>query len=290
MNPPTRKNDDTVQPKLTTATRQRPKWLRALGHRQAPENIRVGGHEFNHLRTFKHDSWAATAMYECHDRVIVCKFNRQQSVFGIPGRWIGLILAKRERDMLVDLHEIPNVPNHSGPIEVNGKIERTAVAHEFIKGEPLSWSSRVDDHMWSTLRQTVTALHERNIAYVDLHKLENIIIDEQGQPHLIDFQISVKLPGIWPLSTLLGILQKSDLYHLDKHEIRMGPDPDATINRPWWIRAHRLFAVPFRSARRRMLTTIGVRTVGGRAATEQFVEEGLRRKADPENQTEKKAA
>lgn len=287
-----------LQPKnIATATRvvsersakQRPPLLRALGRREPPEKIKVAGEWFVYVRTFKHDSWAATALYQRDQRLIVCKFNREQAVFGLPGRWIGRVLARRERNLLIELNDLPNIPNHSGMVTVEGRTVLTAVTHDYIAGQPLSWYTQVNDDLFPKLRETVLSLHQRNIAYVDLHKLENVIVDEYGAPHLIDFQICLKLRRIWPLTFLLDILQKSDLYHLDKHELRIGPKcdhPDANrcmdSIRPWWIRLHRLVAVPFRTARRRFLTVIGVRSVGGRAGSEQFVEEGLSRKPCPD--------
>lgn len=267
------------------STKQRPPLLRALGRRDPPETIDVAGETFHHVRTFKHDSWAATALYQRDKRLIVCKFNREQSVFGLPARWVGWLLARRERNLLIELNEVPNVPNHSGIVTVAGRVLPTAVTHEYIAGQPLSWHTRVNDAFFPKLRETVLALHQRNIAYVDLHKLENVIVDEHGAPHLIDFQICMKSRRIWPLSVVLDILQKSDLYHLDKHELRIGPkraDADTSRSienlRPWWIRLHRFVAVPVRTARRRLLVAIGVRRPGGRASSEQFVEEGLSRK------------
>jgi serine/threonine protein kinase len=191
--------------------------------------------------------------------------------------------------MLQLLSDLPNIPAGCGPVEVDGKVCPTAAAHEYVSGRPLSWFTTVDERLFVTLRQTLAVLHQRNIAYVDLHKLENIIVDEQGNPHLIDFQISVRLVRRFPVSLLLNILQKSDLYHLDKHIIRFGPDPEAPVDRPWWIRAHRLLAVPFRTARRRFLTVIGVRKQG-RANSEQFVEEGLSRKPVLERSSGRQAA
>ncbi len=266
---------------MAEPTRQRPKWFRALGHRDTPKSIETDGEAFDLVRIYKHDSWAATALYENADRQVVCKFNREQSVFGLPARWIGLFLAGRETKMLQLLQDVANVPDPCGPVRVQGKIVRTAAAHYYIEGQPLSWYSEVDESLLESLLGTVQAMHARNMAYVDLHKLENVIVDPTGQPHLIDFQISVRMWNVFPFSVLLGILQQSDLYHLEKHRVRFGPDPEAPMVRPWWIRAHRCIAVPFRTARRRLLTWMGVRQKG-RANSEQFVEEGLSRKPSPD--------
>jgi hypothetical protein len=49
--------------------------------------------------------------------------------------------------------------------------------------------------------------------------------------------------------------------------------------RPWWIRAHRCVAIPFRTFRRRLLTTLGIRSKSGHAFSEAFPEVAHRRAA-----------
>jgi hypothetical protein len=49
--------------------------------------------------------------------------------------------------------------------------------------------------------------------------------------------------------------------------------------RPWWIRAHRCVAVPFRTVRRRLLTVLGIRSRSGHAFSEAFPEVAHRRAA-----------
>jgi hypothetical protein len=125
-------------------------------------------------------------------------------------------------------------------------------------------------------------MHERRTVYVDLHKRENIIVTERGEPSLIDFQISLSWPNWLPLGPLFRIFQRSDEYHLMKHWVRCRPDQCGaslnTIQRPipWWIRAHRLVARPIRELRRKLLVRIGVRTGKGRVETEAFAEHALR--------------
>ena len=109
-------------------------------------------------------------------------------------------------------------------------------------------------------------MHDRGAAYVDLHKRENTIVGDDSRPYLIDFQIGLRLLSVWSLTVVLRILQRSDLYHLAKHRLYCRPDLcDESVfaiveNRPWWIRMHRLFAVPFRGARRWLLFLLGVRS------------------------------
>ena len=140
------------------------------------------------------------------------------------------------------------------------------------------------------LQSTLKEVHTRHIAYMDLHKRENIIVGDDGRPYLIDFQVSYLLPSSWwaritPLPWILKLLQKSDDYHCIKHIIRHSTmDPvDAkaklTAARPLWIKLHRLVAVPIREMRRRLLVLLGIRQGKGRVETEVFTEDGLRQPA-----------
>ncbi len=260
-------------------TKRRPRLFRALGEQEAPPEIQVDGAQFRHERTIKHDSWAATAVYANAQRRIVCKFNRIEPILFVPCRWLGRWLARRESAMYERLADVPNIAAGFADIYSNGEQLKNAAAHEFIEGHPLSWHDRVADDFFERLRATIEELHRRNIAYVDLNKWENIILDPSGNPWLIDFQISVKLPRFWPLGIVLKILQDVDLYHLAKHASRIRPDlyrPEDFTGCPAWIRLHRRIANPVRAFRRRLLVRLGIRRDKGKPQSEQFVEEGLR--------------
>ena len=120
--------------------------------------------------------------------------------------------------MLALLADLPNVPALRGPIRVGGKVLDNAVAHVYVPGHPLDRCDRVPDDFFPRLGRLLAAMHRRNMAYVDLHKRENILVGDDGQPYLIDFQISMVLWRRWPAETevvrgLLTLLQRSDEYH-----------------------------------------------------------------------------
>ena len=161
----------------------------------------VGGHPYRRAEILKHDSWAATAIYDGSDGRIVCKFNRRQSVFGLPMRWLGRLLARREGRMLALLADLPNVPDGCGPIRAGGRVLDNAVGHAYVPGHPLGRTERVNDEFLPRLGRLLAEMHRRRMAYVDLHKAENIIVGDDGQPYLIDFQISMALSHRWPATT-----------------------------------------------------------------------------------------
>jgi hypothetical protein len=262
------------------SARPRPRLFRALGAGEPPAAIRLRGVEYHRTEVLKHDSWAATAIYEGPAGRVVCKFNRREPVLGLPMAWLGRWLATREATMLARCADLANVPAGSGRVMVGGRVLPNAVAHEYVPGHPLMDRERVADTFFPRLRGLLAELHRRGLAYVDLHKRENVIVGDDGEPYLIDFQISVGLPSWGPLGAVLRLLQHSDDYHLDKHVARNRPDQclgRPTGRMPWSIRLHRLFAQPLRSLRRRLLVLAGVRKGRGRAETEHCPEDAVRR-------------
>ncbi len=274
------------------SARQRPAWLRALGRAEPPRRVHIGGYAYARTEIFKHDSWAATAVYKadsCADQpdTVVCKFNRVQPLFGIPLSWLGRVLAARESRALHQLAHVRDVPAPSGPIEADGRRLSNAVAHEFLEGHPLGVDERVDDDFFPRLQSLLSEIHRCGMAYVDLHKRENVLVGIDGRPNLIDFQISLQSSGriLWripPLPWLLRIFQRSDEFCLAKHVRNLRPDQLNQLGLahyakiPWWIRAHRTVAVPFRQTRRRILAWLRVRDPSGRSSTEVFPEHAVR--------------
>ena len=271
-------------------SRPRPATLRALGRSEPPAHVELDGETFHRVETLKHDSWAATAVYRSATRTAKCKFNRTQSILLVPMAWLGRLLAARERWFMDQLAGIQGIPESLGDVRVDGRPLANAVSHAWIEGHALAERERVDDRFFPTLEAILAAVHRRGVAHVDLHKRENLLVDEAGRPHLIDYQISFGLPaegrlGRFLFGGFLRLLQRCDDYHLLKHRVKHRPDQvglalaDMHRLRPWWIRAHRCVAVPFRTARRRLLTMLRIRSTTGHAFSEAFPEVAHRRAA-----------
>ena len=241
------------------------------------------------LRTiFKHDSWAATALYAAGPEAqITCKFNRVQPVFVIPMKWLGRILARREAHFLRLLGDVPLVPDDLGPVLVQGAVLENAVARRYVDGAPFRGDTTVDARFFEQLRDLLDAVHRHDMAYVDLHKRENIIVDQQGQPHLIDFQVSYSPDGRWPWNGrfaryVLRQFQEMDDYHFRKHYARclkhlLSPEERRRLLEPTsLVRWHRKLAVPLRALRRRLLTLLRLRDRSGQASSEIEPEDAFR--------------
>jgi len=177
---------------------------------------------------------------------------------------------------------LEGIPTLAGPVSAGEDVLDNAVAREYVVGHPLGNREPVDDHFFHKLERLLQGMHERRVVYVDLHKRENIIVTEAGEPCLIDFQISLLWPSWLPMGPLFKIFSRSDDYHLMKHWSRCRPDQcgfgheELEERKPWWIRVHRQVARPVRELRRRILVKVGVRSGRGRVETEVFAEHALR--------------
>lgn len=268
-----------------SSVRARPRLLRALGDAGPPDRVEIGGCPYDRIRTFKHDSWAVTALYCGTESKMICKFNRCQPIFGLPMRWLGRLLASRESRAIRHLADVPEIPTGGGDVVADGQTLDHACAHQFIEGHPLSRNEQVNDLFFSRLQTTLATMHKRGYAYVDLNKRDNIIVGNDGIPYLVDFQIHFAAPTwqpakilTWPL---LRAFQRADNYHLLKHQFHHRRDQliDSQAglqrSRPLPIRLWRLISTPFQATRRRLLVLMRVRSGKGKVHTELHPPDGL---------------
>jgi hypothetical protein len=229
--------------------------MRALGRGELPDAFELSGARWRHGRTVKHDFFAATGFYEDGaGRRAVLKVSRTAPFAGVPMAWLGRWLCGRELHFYRRLADLPNVP------PVLGTVGPTGLVHAYVEGRPLSRDRPVPDGFFAQLRALFAEVHRRGVAYVDTNKPENILLGDDGRPHLIDFQISWDGGGRWwPARWWLRRLQAEDVYHLLKHQRRLRPDEmtpgevERAARRSLLIRLHRLFATPVRRVRRAAL-------------------------------------
>lgn len=231
--------------------------LRALGKGRLPEQIDTPGGPWFHTRTVKHDFFAVTGIY--HNSVgqqAVLKMGRTASFMGFPLRSIGRWLCCREVHFYKRLADIPNIPAFLSLVADTGFL------HAYIPGRPLQKDKPVPDGFFAELQNLFNQLHERQIAYVDANKPENILLGDDNHPYLIDFQISWDLHG--PGNTfinrwLLKRLQREDTYHILKHKKRLRPDEllpgeeELATRKSWPIRLHRFITRPYFIIRRAVM-------------------------------------
>jgi len=235
----------------------------ALKERDLPDEVSLAGEPFRRVQTFKHDFFAATGLYEGGGRQVVIKIYRRRPFFGLPMQWLGRISVRHEERIYRRLEGIAGVP------ACLGRIGPTGLVHEFIAGRPLRRGDQVDDAFFDRFETTLRAIHERETAYVDLNKPQNVLLGDDGRPYFIDFQISYAPPRRLPLVRQLGLailrqLQREDWYHLMKHKRRLRPDlltPEdyrKTYRRSIAIRIHRAVTAPYFVIRRLVMDLLGL--------------------------------
>jgi hypothetical protein len=229
--------------------------MRALGRRDLPGTVLIAGKTYHHQKTVKHDFFAATGFYvDDAGTRIVLKVGRINDYCGFPCIGLGKWLCRREMRFYSALSDLPNVPR------VLGQVGPTGFVHAYVPGRPLGDGQPVPDGFFDNLLHLLAELHRRGIAYVDTNKPQNILLGEDGLPHLIDFQISYDLHDLghnWLNRRILRRMQREDIYHLLKHKRRLRPDEmtpaefAAVTKVSWAIRLHRFLFKPYFKFRRR---------------------------------------
>jgi tRNA A-37 threonylcarbamoyl transferase component Bud32 len=97
-------------------------------------------------------------------------------------------LVRREFDVLRRLEGVPGVPR---AYEI---VEKRALLLEFIDGATIGKfkPGELPDSTFELLRDTVRAMHARDVVHLDLRQKKNILIDGQKRPWLIDFGAAMK--------------------------------------------------------------------------------------------------
>jgi hypothetical protein len=222
-------------------------WMRALGANPLPDSFEIDDVTYHLVESVKHDFVAATGFYEDPSgRRVVLKIGRTARVFGLPMRWMGRWLCGREMRFYQKLQDLPNVPR------LIGRVGDTGFVHDYVYGRPLAASREVPSGFFDQCRALLDELHRRGIAYVDTNKPENILLGEDGRPHLIDFQIS------WDSKFMLKRMQREDLYHMLKLKKKLRRDEltpeelQRVTHKSFLIRLHRLVSKPYFVIRRRL--------------------------------------
>ncbi|MEM8739722.1 MAG: hypothetical protein AAGG38_14765, partial [Planctomycetota bacterium] len=249
-----------------------------------PARLHADGHAWQRREIYKHDAFAATALYARQDapeHLAVAKFARLQPAFGVPFRWLGRWFHQREQRVYRRLAGTPGVPALLGPITVDHQPWPHAALRRYVPGRPLTLRDRPPDHYFPQLQALIGTFHQQRVAVVDLNKIDNLLIDPHGNPHLIDFQISLApaqhppiLRGLDPRAWLLPACRRADRYHLMKHWVRRRPDQltpdqlDLDQYRPHTVRLWRKLIRPLHLARRKLFVALQIRTGRGDPDTE----------------------
>ena len=189
---------------------------------------------------------------------IVVKFGRVQDLLGLPMRWLGELNRDHEEAIYRTLAGIEGVPRWAG------RVGEVGYAIEYIDGRPMDHDAPPPG-FFDRLRGVMDQIHARGVAYGDGNKRSNVLITRDGQPFVIDYQVSLRrrddLP--WPLRGLIAAfvryIQGKDLYHIYKHKRRLAggeltPQEDELSRQRGGLHGlHRTLTKPYRAIRRAFL-------------------------------------
>lgn len=97
-------------------------------------------------------------------------------------------IVRGEFDVLRRLEGIPGIP------KAYAVVEKRALLLEFIEGTTIGKfkAGELPDSTFDLLRDTVRAMHARDVVHLDLRQKKNILIDAGKRPWLIDFGAAMK--------------------------------------------------------------------------------------------------
>lgn len=200
--------------------------------RNYPLQLHFNGHQYEVERILKDDFYSVNVLYKSNDTHVryVLKLSDFRFIFGKLLRPFAMFMSWREYQIYRKVANIPGVPP-LGP-----RMGSRGYFHEYIAGKTLFEIKRdgleLPKTFFDELRHTIDEIHKRDICYVDLNKLGNMICGDDGKAYLIDYQISLEVPKFPVVGSLLhGLfeqLKREDLYHLYKHKSRFLPELTTT--------------------------------------------------------------
>lgn len=135
-------------------------------------------------------------------------------------RWLGPRIHRREVRALETLAGHPAVPRFLG------HVDALAFAVEYRPGRRMSRKlrGRVPEEFCDRLEAAVAEMHRRGVAHLDLRHRSNVMVDEAGQPVLIDFGSAFCFrPGSLAARWLLPLLARLDRRAVRKWRDRLDP-------------------------------------------------------------------
>jgi serine/threonine protein kinase len=152
-------------------------------------------------------------------------------------RWtIGLWLIKKEWKIYLRLKGIKGIP------KVFNRIDRFSFSMEYINGREIRRGEKVSASFFVYLKKIIDEIHAKGVVHLDLRHKGNILVNEHGEPFLIDFNSALyfKRNGILK-RFLFPILTAIDYGGFLKLKQRvspstMSPEEIALLKKINWLR------------------------------------------------------
>ncbi len=132
---------------------------------------------------------------------------------------LGSWLINREYRIYRRLAGCPGVPR------LHGRPDRWSILVEYVEGESLKRGDPrlLDPGFFHRLYRLIEAIHARGVVHLDLRHKGNIMITDQGEPYVIDFNSSFYFGGNALGRRFLPWFKRIDLFGLVKLKQRVAP-------------------------------------------------------------------
>lgn len=122
--------------------------------------------------------------------------------------WLARRLLHREASALAILEDI------EGFAQVL-RLERDWLMRSFLDGEPMQRGKPTDPAYFKDAARLLRKMHRAGVVHNDLAKEPNFIVQANGRPAIVDFQIAWSSPN---RGKLFRLAAREDLRHLLKHK------------------------------------------------------------------------
>ena len=163
------------------------------------------------ISILKEDIFGSIVHGRVNGQEVICR-NYSEARNFVAG-FIARILAKNESNILsksasIDKNKVP-------VILFSGKGFH---CRSYIPGKALSSNPQNASSYYDKARELVNELHHNGIIHNDLEKPQNWIVNEQGDPAIVDFQLSLFFNN--RSNKLFSIGKQEDIRHLYKNKKR----------------------------------------------------------------------
>ena len=123
-----------------------------------------------------------------------------------------------EKSLLNKLEDVAGIP------QIIGLEDYNCLLISCIKGDEIKkCSDLLSENFFDQLLKIADNLHSKGVLHLDLGHKSNIMVDQHGNPAIIDFNCSLFLPPNSFFRPLIGLLAKVDRYSILRLKIKFRP-------------------------------------------------------------------
>ncbi|MCK5805545.1 MAG: hypothetical protein KAI66_22120 [Lentisphaeria bacterium] len=231
--------------------------------RRYPQKKEIRESVYRFERILKDDIFSVNVLYKNEkENRYVLKLSDFRFLGGYLLRPLAAWMSRHEHRVYKCVDRLEGVPR-LGPRE-----GARGYWHEYVEGKTLheleqDAPPKLPRDFFERLLAILQSFHERHVVHIDTNKRGNILVQPDGSPCVLDYQVSLHLPArrgsLGALNTwLFTKLVTEDVYHVFKHKRDFLPDCMTDEERSMATRSHvgftwlRTFAKFYRVVKRKI--------------------------------------